>query len=100
MNQQQLITNARRDHGITLEALGDLFGCTKQHISQIVSGKSSLSVERILILATNSDAPKWSRDLAFQLWMDIMTTNYAQMGAQLEELRGLLFPNGNGKAHQ
>lgn len=97
MNQSQLITKARRDNDVTLEALGEMFGCTRQRIYQVEAGVNTLPTERVQVLATNSDAPEWARDLAFQLWLINVTDDYADMFAQLEKLRGLLFPNGNGK---
>jgi transcriptional regulator with XRE-family HTH domain len=92
----QLISQARRDHGTTLEEFAAMCSCSKQYIHQVEIGDTNLSIERIQALASNSAAPEWARRLAFQLWLVIVTTDYAQMGAQLEELRVLLFPDGNG----
>ena len=97
MNQQQLLIKARRDHDMTLEALGDLFGCTKQHIYQIEQGITTLSAERIQVLASNTKAPEWARSLAFQLWLLILMNDYAEMFAQLETLRRIVLPNNGAK---
>lgn len=92
----QLISQARRDHGTTLEEFAAMCSCSKQYIHQVEIGDTNLSIERIQALASNSATPEWARRLAFQLWLVIVTNDYAQMGAQLEELRVLLFPPGNG----
>jgi len=81
---------------VTLEALGEMFGCTRQRIYQVEAGVNILPTERVLILATNKDAPEWARHLAFQLWVLNIADDYAEMFKQLE----LLFPNGNGKARK
>jgi transcriptional regulator with XRE-family HTH domain len=98
VNQQQLLIKARRDHDMTLEAFGGLFECTKQHIYQIEQGITTLSSDRIQVLASNTKAPEWARSLAFQLWLLILTNDYAEMFAQLETLRRIVFPN-NGAKH-
>jgi transcriptional regulator with XRE-family HTH domain len=100
MNQSNLIRAARRDNDVTLEALGEMFGCTRQRIYQVEAGVNTLPTERVQILATDSAAPEWARDLAFKLWLLNVMDDYAEMFAQLEKLRGLLFPNGNGKARK
>jgi len=102
MNQAKLIRAARQDNDVTLEALGEMFGCTRQRIYQVEAGVNILPIERVQILATNNDAPQWARALAFQLWLLIVKDDYAIMFAQLEKLSDLLFPNpnGNGKARK
>ncbi len=97
MDQQKLLLKARHDHGLTLEALGDLFGCTKQHIYQVEQGITTLSSDRIQVLATNRKAPEWARALAFQLWVLSLTDDYAEMGEQLEHLGKAVFTNNGAK---
>jgi len=100
MDQSQLIIKARHDHGATLEELGELFDCTKQRIQQVEKGVHDLPVERIEILASNKHAPEWARNLAFQLWMLCLIDDYAEIFAQLETLRRIVFPNNGAKKNE
>jgi len=97
MNQSQLIIKARRDHDVTLAELGELFDCTKQYIQQVEKGINEFPAERIEILASNTKAPEWARTLAFRLWLLVLINDYAQIFAQLETLKKMLFPNNGAK---
>ena len=97
MNQQQLLLKARHDHDLTLEALGKLFGCTRQHIYQVEQGITTLSTDRIQFLASNTKAPEWAHALATRLWVLSLTNDYAEMGTQLEHLSDAVFPDNGAK---
>ena len=97
MNQSQLISKARRDHDVTLAEFGELFDCTKQYVQMVEKGRHEFPAERIRILASNTKAPEWARNLAFQLWMLCLIDDYAEMFAQLETLRRIVFPNNGAK---
>jgi len=97
LNQSKLIIKARHDHDVTLAELGELFNCTKQYVQQVEKGINEFPAERIEILASNTKAPEWPRNLAFQLWMLCLIDDYAEMFAHLETLRRIVFPNNGAK---
>lgn len=65
---QQTLTNYRKQHDLTLEALADLLDTSKQRLYQYGAG-DPIPFDRIKEWATNPAYDPKVKELAYQLWI-------------------------------
>lgn len=99
LNFAQNITNLRRKHGITQEALADFIGVTKASVSKWETGQSFPDIQTLLLLATYYDvtldelldyrpnlSKKQIRSLYQELAKDFATKPFEEVFARSQSL--------------
>ena len=89
MSPNQILKQTRRDLGLTLESMAETLGMTTQRLSQWERG-DEIPAERIKGWANNARLPDWARNLAYQLWLESLEQQHAEIGDQMQELGQLV----------